>query len=174
MAFSLPTDLATNWVDNIGMFVNAAYLNSNGALGNANKAAVLALVNGTAQAVVAASESTASTSYADLTTTTDSVTVTVGSSGKALVLISANIVSNTSGGANFMGYALSGANTVSATDGKSIMYYAAVTGITKANLSGIFLETGLAAGSTVFKAKYRFESFAGSFANRRIAVIPFP
>lgn len=155
--------LPTNW---------DAFLNQLGTEVNANTDALAEIISGTTQATVTASESTSSTSYADLTTTTDSVTVTVGSSGKALVLISANIVSNTSGGTNYMGYALSGANTVSATDGKSIMYYAPVTGSTKANLSGIFLETGLAAGSTVFKAKYRFESFAGSFANRRIAVIP--
>jgi len=35
MAFSLPSDLPTNWADNVGMIENAAFLNSLGTLNNA-------------------------------------------------------------------------------------------------------------------------------------------
>ncbi|OMC28879.1 hypothetical protein [Mycobacterium colombiense] len=170
MAFSLPADLATNWVDNIGMFVNAAHLNSDGALANANKAAILALVNGMKQAAVAANESTSSTSYGDLTTTTDSVTVVVGASGIVLVVVSA--LWSTAAGSGYVSYAASGANTIAASDSKCASQGSA-SGATL-NINGIFVETGLAAGSTTFKLKYKVNVNSSSFANRRIAVIPFP
>ena len=171
MAFSLPADLPTNWADNVGMIENAAYLNSVGALNNAEKAALLGMVNNTAGAVVAASETTNSTTYTDLTTTTDSVTVTIGASGMALVLIYANITST--GHAGVMSYAVSGANTIAATDAKSVSFWAASNPMS-ANIGGTFLETGLAAGATTFKLKYKTTyTETQTFANRRIAVIPF-
>lgn len=139
---------------------------------NATAAAINAIVGGTVGAIVATGESTASTSYTDLTTTTDSVTVTIGSSGKALVLMSVAI--SGSGGAGWMAYALSGANTVAATDAKGISFWQPASH--SEGRSGIFLETGLSPGETVFKAKYRATnaSYTQTFTNRRIAVIPFP
>ena len=172
MAFSLPTDLATNWADNVGMIENAAYLNAVGDMNNKLKSALTGTVNGTAGAVVATSESTTSVTYTDLTTTTDTVTVTIGASGMALVLLYANLSAN--GAHSFMSYAVSGATISAAADTKAIEFmnqYNAANG----SLGATFLETGLTAGSTTFKAKYRTSngSYGATFANRRIAVIPF-
>ena len=173
MAFSLPTDLATNWADNVGMIENAAYLNAVGTMNNAIKAALLATVNNVAQAVVATQETTTSTSYADLTTTTDSVTVTIGNSGIALVMLYAAIGNNTAGSLSYVSYAVSGANTIAASDSQSL-YFQIASGAGNAGASGTtFFLTGLASGSTTFKMKYRVSATTGNFANRRIAVIPW-
>lgn len=172
MAFTLPSDLPTNWQDNVGMVENASFLNSIGTLNNSTKSALLGTVNGAATALVATSETTTSTSYTDLTTTTDTVTVTIGASGMALVLIYANM---SCGGYNqLMSYAISGATTRAADDAHSILFcnqYQA----SPAAFGATFLETGLTAGSTTFKLKYKSSNGAGTqtFSNRRIAVIPF-
>lgn len=172
MAFSLPADLATNWADNVGMIENAAYLNSVGTLNNANKAALNAIVNGAASVVVATGEATTSATYTDLTTTTDTVTVTIGNSGMALVLLYCSVLN--AGGYSYMSYAVSGATTSAAADTKAWQYGAAIASI-GASFGATFLETGLAAGSTTFKLKYRTTSSSNNtFSNRRIAVIPFP
>lgn len=171
MAFSLPSDLATNWADNVGMIENAEYLNAVGALNNANKAALVAMVNGVAAATVATSETTASTSYADLTTTTDTVTVTIGNSGMALVLL--QTLSSNTGGANYAGFAISGASTVAASDTYAIIHSGHASGV-QTQTGSTFLVTGLTAGSTTFKMKYKASAGTSTFANRRIAVVPFP
>lgn len=171
MAFSLPADLSTSWADNVGMIENAAYLNAVGALNNANKAALNTIVNGAATATVATSETTTSTSYVDLTTTSDTVTVTIGNSGMALVLLQ-SLGSNT-GGTNYIGFALSNGNTVAAADGYAIVLSGHASGV-QTQVGVPFLLTGLTAGSTTFKMKYRVSAGTGTFANRRISVIPFP
>ena len=172
MAFSLPTDLATNWADNVGMIENATYLNAVGTMNNSIKAALTGTVNGTAGAVVATGETTTSLTFTDLTTTTDTVTVTIGASGMALVVLYANMSVNA--GQCYVGYAVSGANTASAADTKAINF-AQQYGLAYGAYGVTFLETGLTAGSTTFKMKYHVTngSYAGTFSNRRIAVIPF-
>lgn len=140
---------------------------------NAVAAAINTLAGGIAQAVVATSEATSSTTYADLTTTTDTVTVTIGSSGVAKVSVFAQATSAGSTGQCFMSFAASGANTIAADD--SI----AVTGTPGSSarpmsLGFEFTLTGLAAGSTTFKAKYKSTTNAATFINRRIAVEPKP
>lgn len=172
MAFSLPADLSTSWADNVGMIENAAYLNAVGALNNANKAALNTLVNGAATATVATSETTTSTSYADLTTTTDTVTVTIGNSGMALVLLQANGTS-TASNYSYIGFAISGASTIAASDSMALQYSVWSSGI-QTQAGAPFLVTGLTAGSTTFKMKYRVAGGTGTFLNRRISVIPFP
>lgn len=72
MAFNLKSDWA-----NGDLYTAAA--------ADAVAAAINTLVNGLKTATVATSENTTSTSYADLTTTTDQVTVTVGASGTVLL-----------------------------------------------------------------------------------------
>lgn len=172
MTFTLPADLPEDWVDNIGMVEDADYLNKVGGMGNAIKAALLAIVSGATGAVVAASESTTSTSYVDLTTTTDSVAATIGASGKALVIMSA-LFTTGPGGTHYMGYAMSGANTAAATDAKCVAAWTTVN-TAQVSASGVFLETGLTPGSTTFKAKYKSNVNGCAFSNRRLAVIPFP
>lgn len=171
MAFTLPADLATNWADNVGMIENAAYLNAVGTLNNALKAAINGTVTGATAALVSTAEATTSATYVDLTTTTDTVTVTIGPSGMALVLLHMSVVS--SGSTALMSYAVSGANTSAAADAKSVSYQCAVANV-GGNFGSTFLETGLTAGSTTFKLKYRtLLGATGTFSNRRIAVIPF-
>ena len=171
MAFSLPSDLPTNWADNVGMIENAAFLNNVGTLNNANKAALIAMVNGTATATVATSETTASTSYTDLTTTTDTVTVTVGSTGIVLVLIQS--LSSNTGGTNSIGFAISGSNTVAASDAYALIHSGHASGV-QTQTGSTFMVTGLTAGSTTFKMKYKASAGTATFANRRISVIPLP
>ncbi|BCP02509.1 hypothetical protein [Mycobacterium intracellulare] len=175
------TAIPTNFVDNVGAQVDAAYLNNLGqrvedtkATSDTNASAISAIVSGTKKAVVATSESTSSTTFTDLTTTTDSVTVTIGSSGIALVFIAATM-SNSAVQSSDMGFALSGANTAAASTAQELSFVSA--GANYAGSYGTwFLLTGLSAGSTTFKAKYKTGAAGGTatFSNRRIAVIPFP
>lgn len=172
MAFSLPTDLATDWADNVGMIENAAFLNAVGAMNNANKAAINAMVNGAAVASVTTAETTASTSYTDLATTTDSVTVTLGNSGMALVFLQSQASVTTITYA-YIGVALSGTNTVAASDTSCLQLVSYANNV-QMQMGTALLLTGLTSGSTTFKMKYRVYTGTGTFANRRIAVIPFP
>lgn len=174
MAFSLPADLATNWADNVGMIENAAYLNAVGEMNNALKAAVTTMVDGATGAAVATAETTSSASYVDLTTTTDTVTVTIGDSGIAIVLIQAQHA-NTGGwlSYNLTSFAISGATTRAADDTTCIQAAGHSSGV-QVQVGNAYVVTGLTAGSTTFKMKYKVISGTGTFANRRIAVIPLP
>jgi hypothetical protein len=89
----------------------------------------------------------------------------------ALVLISANVVSVSY--MAILGYTSSGANSITATDAKSVSFWSPFSNAAQ-NISGTFLETGLTPGSTTFKMKYRSSNAAGTqnFSNRRISVIP--
>lgn len=129
------------------------------------------LATGATQAVVATAEATSSTSFADLATTTDTVTVTIGANGLALIILGAALAGNTAGMLSYMGVAISGASTVSPSDAKSYVV-GAVGGLTTGQQSYCYLETGLAAGSTTFKAKYRVSANAMTASTRRITVIP--
>jgi hypothetical protein len=139
-------------------------------------AAINTQVNGMQTAFVAANESTTSTTYTDLTTTTDQVTVTIGQSGAALVLMSGWLAGTTVGNAPTMAFAVSGANTIApGNNGNALLYQVAVAGYTHA--SGVMVPlTGLAPGATTFKLKYVSAGTAGTatFQYRRITVIPFP
>ena len=172
MAFTLPSDLPTNLVDGSST-VDAAFFNNLSGMGNAVKAALATWGFSTAAVAVNTSESTTSTTYVDLTTTTDSVTVPIGSSGKALVILSANIGGG--GYAGAMAYAMSGSNTAAATDAKSLLFHNPAGGY-NGSISAAFLETGLTPGFTTFKLKYKTTNggYSQAFANRRITVIPFP
>lgn len=174
MAFTLPADLPVDWVDNIGMVEDADFLNKVGAMDNALKAALLAIVNGAAVTTVATSETTTSGTYTDLTTTADSVTVTIGASGKALVIFSAE--TSVSAGSSRMSYAMSGANTAPATDAKSATFHAQVGAAQDGTLIRAYMETGLTPGSTTFKPKFRsaIDTSTKTFLNRQIIAIPFP
>lgn len=142
--------------------------------GNALKAQAISptqLNTGALSAVVLTSETTSSTSYADLATTTDTVTVTIGSNGLALVIISSDMVNNTNNDFTFVTFAASGANTIAASDTRS---FSAKVPTASGEFSGSwgYLATGLSAGSTVFKMKYRVNAGTGTFSNRYISVIP--
>lgn len=124
-------------------------------------------------ATVATSESTSSTTYADLTTTTDSVTATVGPSGVVLVNLGASINWTTSSVQTFIGVALSGANTVAASDEFALIARLYTNGTQPMLQSNtVFVMTGLTPGATTFKMKYKVGGNSNTFSNRKICVIP--
>lgn len=129
------------------------------------------LATGAQQALVATSQTTTSTSFTDLATTTDTVTATIGANGLALIIISAKINNTDSAAGGFVGVAISGANTVAASEANSLNLRNS-TGAPDSQTSWTYLHTGLTPGSTTFKLKYRVTAGTGTFTNRRIMVIP--
>ena len=125
---------------------------------------------GPASAFVATSESTFSTAYGDLPTTTDQVTVNVGPSGIVIL----GIYAASSQGANVQGlasFAASGANTMAASDTYAVG--ANTTAALNLSAGAQHLLTGLAPGATTFKLKYRASTGTGAtFFNRRISAVP--
>lgn len=124
-----------------------------------------------ASATVATSETTSSTTYADLATTTDTVTVTIGANGLALIGFSTKMSGNTGNEQSFTSFAISGANSAVATDTRSTVE-GAVAGKPFASGSGLFLLTGLTPGSTTFKLKYRTTLGTCTITDRSIMALP--
>lgn len=128
------------------------------------------LATGASSALVSTSETTTSTSYADLATTTDTVTVTIGANGIALVSIGAGVTNNISNALCIVTFAASGTNTIAAGVYETF-YQTYGTGSNHKAYSS-FLITGLTPGSTTFKMKYLVNGGTGTFSVRRIAVVP--
>lgn len=166
--------LRTDFVNNIGMEVDADYLNGLGAAVNANTDAIDNVTPVLRAATVATSRNVNSpSSYTDATDTTDQVTVKVGASGVVLVRVSFvwTYVSG-SGGHPMVGVALSGANTLAASDAKAIQGdVVAPTSGTEAAAWLIF--DGLTPGDTTFKLKYKSGTDVFAFSNRKLLAIPF-
>lgn len=125
------------------------------------------LATGAASSTVLTQETTTSTSYVDLLTATDTVTVTIGTNGLALVNL---FVACTNSGANYSltSFAASGTNTVVAADTSAIAFNGTLFSQTGAS----FLLTSLNPGSTTFKMKYSVTGGTGTFKARRISVVP--
>lgn len=132
------------------------------------------LNTGAGQATVTTQETTTSTSYVDLSTTTDTVTVVIGANGLALVAISAGLLNNTTFGTTYASFAISGASTVAAgpTTGEISAQEDGTYGNVVYQFGSTFLITGLTPGSTTFKMKYKVGSGTGGVSGRRIAVVP--
>ncbi len=105
------------------------------------------------------------------------VTVNVSSSGTAQVTITAQI--STYAEQCFMGFAVSGASAVPASDAYSLNFgdFGATTGQWQA--SATYVVTGLSPGSNTFTAKYRANNFGGisgqfgcDFGNTQMIVTP--
>ena len=122
---------------------------------------------GAQSAYVASTETTASTSYADLATTTDSVIVMVGNNGILDISFYANMYNSTTNN-NFVTVQLSGANSFTASDSTAITSY----GTAQNGFSISFQLNGLTAGATTVKMKYRVSGGTGTFLYRRLKVIP--
>jgi hypothetical protein len=113
-----------------------------------------------------ASETTSSTTYTDLTTVT-SVTLTTGT--KALVIVNAQHEGNGASQGGFVGFAVSGATTIAASDDNAI--YKEFAASTKLGMSKSFVVT-LTAGSNTFTLKYRgLQASQGSWSRRGIFVM---
>lgn len=152
---------------------NDASFNDGTGIGNATITANK-LATGAANATVATSETTTSTSYTDLTTTTDTVTVTVGANGLALVCLYTQFSHSVNTGTVYVSFVGSGANTIAASDTYALLYQEPLNSPDfKLGIGTPILLTGLTAGSTTFKMKYKIAvAGTGTFLNRRIAVIP--
>ena len=130
-------------------------------------------ITGPETAYVATQEATTANTWVDLATTTDQVTVNVGSSGMVLVFIKASITCNVTNEIGYMTFAVSGANTIAASlvNGVSYQTYAALSSAN--GVTGTQLLTGLNPGATTFKLKYStLSGNVGYFSNRYITAIP--
>lgn len=137
----------------------------------ATKVTANELALGAVTASTATDETRTLTSYDNLATVGPAPSVTVGQSGMVLVILQTRMYNSSGAATNFMSYAMSGANTSSATDSKAV---AANTGGANAQTSGsaVFLLTGLTAGSTTFTAKYRTDTGTAHWLERNITLIP--
>jgi len=119
---------------------------------------------------VLTSETTASTSFTNLSTSGPSVTVTVQS--RAMIFVSARVFNSTAGALNLVSVDISGASTVSSADNRALLYE---SGNANDNLMATwnYMHTGLSSGSTTFKLEYRVTAGTGTFSNRRIVVVPY-
>lgn len=120
------------------------------------------------KATIATDETPGSLSYIDMATAGPSVTVNVGPMGLLFVKIKATIrVTSTNDGGR-MSFALSGANTLAASDSNMIEFEPLVNAA-RATIGDVILLTGLNPGSTTVTAKYRDIADTGTdvhFLNR--------
>lgn len=125
------------------------------------------------EASVDTSETTTSTTYADLATSGPAATVVVPASGSVRVTVSSRISNTNASTGNFIGVDISGANTVAATDDKAMSFTPA-----GANGGGQFslvrTYTGLTPGATTFKMVYRCSANTATFRYRQILVQALP
>lgn len=120
------------------------------------------------------SQTTASTTYVDLTTVGPSVTVTTGTS--ALIIASATMASSTANAFINVGYAVSGSTTIAATSNIAILNYreAFLGGAAdQVQMSGVDFLTNLTPGSNTFTLKYSTSSGTATFVYRTLVVWPF-
>lgn len=130
----------------------------------------LSFLGGAVGGAVASSETTASTSYTNLATVGPTATVTTGAN--AIVIVTANIANAAGGDGAAMGYAITGATTIAASDQNSLQYGASLGGAYP-QASAVFPQGGLTPGSNIFTAKYKaITGGTGVFGNRCIMVIP--
>lgn len=119
-------------------------------------------------ASVATDETTTSTSYTDVTTPGPAVTVTIGSTGLAMVDFASTIYNSNAGSYSLCAVAVSGATTHAAADTEG-MAYAVVAG---ARFGRPLYMSGLNAGSNTFTMKYRATANTAHFADRMLIVTP--
>ena len=124
---------------------------------------------------VAAIESTSSLSYVKLTTTTDKVSVNIGSSGMALVSAKCAIAQAASLQA-FMTVGISGATTISAatngsTAGNEVFGIPGSASFAQ-TLSLVYLQENLNPGLNTFDMYYSTSASTATFGRRLISVIP--
>jgi hypothetical protein len=123
---------------------------------------------------VATSQTTTSTSYTDLATAGPAVTVTIPSSGKALVTLTGSLTNNANAAQSNMGFAVSGATTQAASDTQALVVKSGGNQFILVQGSATFFLSGLTPGSNTFTAKYRVSAGTGTFVNRTIIVVPLP
>lgn len=118
---------------------------------------------------VLASEPTSSTSYADLSTSGPSVTVTTGTS--AIVFITAEAQSNTANALHKFSVEVSGATTTAASDDWAVLLDGNYD--SSPVRRGVAHRFSLTGGSNTFRMKYAAGSGTATFGKRQIAVLAF-
>lgn len=117
---------------------------------------------------ISTNETTASTSFTDLATPGPAVTVTTGPS--ALVFVTVRM-QNTDSYSSYAGHAVSGASTIAASADDALILDPG-TGNQGRSTALTFHAATLTAGANVFTCKYKVDAGTGSFAYRRIVVVP--
>jgi hypothetical protein len=124
-------------------------------------------------AYIAAAEGTTSNVYTDLATVGPTVSIEVGSTGKALVSLYASMSCSVSAAMVRYAYAVSGATSVPAgTNGRNVHFNVPFAD-NFFSLSTTWLHTGLNPGVNTFTAKYETTAGEGKWAHRRLMVSPF-
>ena len=116
---------------------------------------------------VATAQTTASTTYADLTTVGPAVSVTLPSARTVLVFVKATLFQVSTTDAVYMSFAAAGATTVAAVDGNAVKQNGAGNAESFTAVSVVACN----AGTTTFTAKYRTTGGSASFADRVLAVV---
>lgn len=120
---------------------------------------------------VAASESTTSDAYTDLTTVGPAITVTTGT--RAIVVVTSFIRSDTADQGGAMSYEVSGASSIAASDGNSLQLRSPGLTAGAQKASRLNLQASLTAGSNTFTAKYkRVGTGTATFSGRTFTIIP--
>jgi len=86
------------------------------------------------------------------------------------VIVTSAETGSTGSGIAYMSYAVSGATTVAAIDGRALQVQG--SNFTRASATSVI--TGLTPGSNTFTAKYRITGGTGTWRDRDIVVIPLP
>jgi hypothetical protein len=110
-------------------------------------------------------QTTVSASYTDLTTVGPVVTVTTGTQAIVSIAIS---FANSGSFTNWSSFAVTGSTTIASLDSMSVSLLTA----SFVNAGATFLVTGLTPGSNTFTQQYKVNGGTGTFANRRLFVIP--
>lgn len=130
------------------------------------------LNTGAKVASVITAETTASTSYVSLATATDSITVTIGANGLALLCLNAESFNSGAGALNLATYSATGANTIAASDANIMSFTSGNGAANEVGSGGTILLTGLTPGATTFSMKYRTTAGTATFERRNISVVP--
>ena len=125
---------------------------------------------------IATSQTTTSATYANLASTGPSVTLVVPQSGEVKVDFSARANHSAAGQNLYVSFALSGANTMAASDttAAQIRQMATSPGNLVGTLSRSIHLTGLTPGTTTFTLTYRTTAATAIFADRHLIVTPCP
>ena len=169
-------DLLTATADNtparLAVGTNGHVLTADSTTATGLKWASAAPTFNTGYAYNATLEVTTSSSFTDLATVV-STTVTTGT--KALVSINATSMNNSAVAGMLVGFAISGATTVSASDEYSTggIYYFDTSTKLESKTGGTFVVTGLTAGSNTFTMKFRRKDGASTvnFNQKSISVV---
>lgn len=120
--------------------------------------------------IATAQNATSIAAYGDLTSVGPTVTVTTGT--QALVAMTAAIGNSTGGGGGLMGFAVSGATTIAASDDRALRLMSSNASETQ-RMTAWHHQIGLTAGSNTFTAKYTTPTGGtATFQQRELAVFP--